>query len=150
MGKIIKIVVVVVLVFLAFKVGRPWIESQGYMVPGLSGEVNTEGWACVRQVQETRDLCEELLRKSQPNRPIEFLGTLKDEVRAATRLCSCVNRGCAEGNEALAILSELTELMADSGRLGETARLGPARIEKVDEILKEAKAAAASRPSSSP
>lgn len=150
MGKIIKVVVLIALAAVLYKVGLPWIESRGYGVPGVSGEINTDGWACVRQAKEVRNLCAELIEKSQPNRPIEFLGTLREELRAGNRLCDCVNRGCAEGKQALGILSELTEQMADSGRLGELKMRAPSRIGKVDTFLEEAKAAAASRSSASP
>lgn len=141
MGKIIKVVVVVALVFVAWKHGLPWLQSYGFTVPGAPGETNTEGWACVRHVEDVHELCSEILSRARPNEPAPFLDKLRNDLDDARILCQCSNRGCAEGNEALAFLSEMTTLLGDPARVGEAALQAARHTEKVDGILERAKAA---------
>lgn len=141
MGKIIKVVIVVALVFVAWKHGLPWLQSYGFIVPGAPGETNTEGWACVRQVEDVHELCSEILSLARPGEPPEFLGKLRSDLEDAIILCQCSNRGCAEGNEAIPFLSEMTTLLSDPARIGEAGLQAARHNERVDRILERAKVA---------
>lgn len=141
MGKIIKFVIGFALAFVAWKHGLPWLQSYGFTVPGAPGEVNTEGWACVRQVEDVHELCSEILSRARPGEPPQFIDKLRSDLEDARILCQCSNRGCAEGNEAIAFLSEMTTLLGDPGRVGEAALQAARHNEKIDGILERAKAA---------
>jgi hypothetical protein len=146
MGKIVKLVVVVALVIFIWKKGLPFIQSHGFTVPGAKGELNTEGWGCVRQVEAVRDLAAEILANARPNQPPEFLGKLRDEQADAEILCQCEKPGCLQGKQALSLLSGVVTQLGDTGRIGEAQLAGARNIQEVDELLDQAKAAAKSAP----
>jgi hypothetical protein len=146
MGKIVKLIVVVAVVVFLWKKGLPFIQSYGFTVPGAKGELNTEGWGCVRQAESVRDLTAELLANARPNEPIQFIGKLRDEYADAGVLCQCQKPGCVQGKKVLGLLSGLINQMDDVSRIGEAQLSGARRLQEVDEVLDEAKAAARSAP----
>lgn len=146
MGKIVKLILVAAVLFFLWKKGLPFIQSYGFTVPGAKGELNTEGWGCVRQAESVRDLTSELLINARPNEPIQFMGKLRSEHADAEVLCRCENPGCLQGKRALGLLAGMIDQMDDPGRIGEAQLAGARRIQEVDDILAEAKAAARSAP----
>ena len=144
MAKILKLIVLIAVVALVWKKGLPWIQSYGFTVPGTGAELNTEGWGCVRQAEEVRDLMAEILSRARPNEPVQFLGKLQEEQHEGEVLCRCQKPGCAEGSEALALTSELTHLLGDPARVGEASLQGPRKLEMLESILERAQSAARS------
>ena len=146
MKTIFKLVIVGILAYLAWTKGLPLIQSYGFTVPGAPGELNTEGWGCVRKVEDVRDLLVEAYAKSRPNEPVPFYGNLREEQDSGETLCDCRNPGCAEGKEALYLTAALVTELNDPGRVGEAVLQSPRHLEKLDAILERAKAAARSAP----
>ena len=142
MGKIVKLLIVVGLVVLAWKKGLPFIQSYGYTVPGAPGELNVEGWGCVRKVQDARDELAEILSHARPNEPPNFLPNLREKEGEAEILCQCENRGCAEGREALGLITPLTAELGEPARVGEVALNGAKYLQQIDDVLARATAAA--------
>jgi hypothetical protein len=144
MGKIVKLIVIVAIVVFVWKKGLPFIQSYGFTVPGAKGELNTEGWGCVRQTESVRDLAAEILSRARPNEPVEFLGKLREEQADAEVLCQCQKPGCLQSKQALSLLAGIANQLSDAGRVGEAQLAGARNIQMVDDLLDEAKAAAKS------
>lgn len=142
MGKLFKIVIVIALVVFVWKKGLPWLNSYGFEVPGQRTELNTEGWGCVRPVEDLRDMLAETLSRARPNEPVEFLGKLREMQADAEVLCRCEKRGCAEGREALSFTSEVIGVLGDPGRIGEASLNAARSLERIDDIIERAKASA--------
>lgn len=142
MGKIIKIVIVIALAWFVWKKGLPWLNSYGFEIPGQGKELNTEGWGCVRPVEDVRDMLAETLSRARPNEPVEFLGKLREMQADAEVLCRCESRGCSEGREALRFTSEVIGVLSDPGRVGEASLNAARSLERIDDIIEQGKASA--------
>lgn len=142
MSTTVKFVIGLAVGVLIWKVGLPFIQSYGYTVPGAPGELNVEGWGCVRQVQDTRDQLAEILSRARPNEPVNFLDKLREEQSEAEILCQCEQRGCAEGKEALYVIGPITAELGEPARVGEVVLTATRDLEKIDAILERATAAA--------
>lgn len=142
MRTLLKLVLVAALAYAFWKKGLPFIQSYGFTVPGAPGEINTEGWGCVRQVEDVHERLGEMFRQAKPNEQLPFLGKLREEKEEADILCRCEKRGCAEGREALELIASAVSQLANPTRIAEATMKGAATLEEIDEVLLRANAAA--------
>jgi hypothetical protein len=143
-GRIVKLVVVIAIVFAIWKYGVPWIQRQG---SGGKTTVASDDNSCISSAQRASERWGSGLgRFVNPPYDLDawstFRGNVESSISAAESDCSCAAESCTKAREAM---RELRSLVAD---LDSTLRNGSdpsgfvQRQEAIDNRISEAAALA--------
>lgn len=149
MDKIVKLLVLLVVLYVAYSVGWPWLQGLLNRSPmNLGGANSGEESLCVTAAERAVDAFADRLRLFI-SPPIdvdawdETVSRSRDEIAEAERGCRCHHDACREAQRAL---SELDEMVSDyDGSVHDGRGLpanGARRLESLYGIVDRAKASA--------
>lgn len=151
MDRIVKLLVVLVVVYLAYSVGLPWLKGLLDGSPAsLRGDASEEA-LCAGEAERAVDaFADRLVRFASP--PIDAadweaaVSRSLDEIAEAERGCKCPHEACTEASRALSRLEEMVTDFDDSVGAGRGLPAnGARRLESLYDIVGRAKQLALGR-----
>ncbi len=143
--RIVRLLLVLAVIVFGVSRGLPWVMSQLDSTRGIN--TDSQGGTCVAHVQLARDDFGKAAR-SMRNPPYDLelwddlTLQLENQLAEADSNCGCALESCRRGQAASEGLRQLIDTYSEGIR-GETLVLNLAnRIERVDDLLDEARAAA--------
>jgi hypothetical protein len=144
MDKIVKLLVFLVVVYLAYSVGLPWIKGLlGSSSGTLRGDAGEEA-LCVGAAERAVDAFGERLSRFSP--PIDAdaweaaVSRSRDEIAEAERGCGCAYEACREASRALSSLEDMVTDYDGSVRDGRGIPAnGARRLEGLYDTLERAR-----------
>lgn len=114
MGRIVKLLVILVILYVAYSIGWPWLQGLLNSTPAsLRGNASEEA-LCVTTAERTVDAFADRLRRFGPPLDVdawdEAVSTTQDEIAEAKRGCRCDHDACREAQRAL---SQLDDMVSD-------------------------------------
>ena len=145
MDRIIKLVLVAAIVFVAWKYVVPWVKQQGG--PDDRTLVAGGGASCVRSAERASEAWGSGLARFT-NPPYDagawssFRGSVESKINAAEADCDCRVESCAKAREAMRDLRSLVSDLDSTVRNGSSASDFVQRQEAIDNRINEASALA--------
>ena len=142
-GRIGKIVVLVAIVFIAWKYVVPWMKQQGGGVSETTTPASNGGGSCVQSAQHASETWGGGLHQFA-NPPYDlnawssFRGNVESEISSAERDCACTGESCEKAREAMRDLRALVSDVDSTIRNGSDASGFVQRQEAIDNRINEA------------
>jgi hypothetical protein len=143
LGRIVKWLVILGLIFVAWKVVVPWVKKQG--LPSAAGAATEADTPCVRAAAEASERWGSgLARFANPNPDATqwqtFRGMVEGRIGSAESACSCETASCAKARDAMrdlrGVVSDMDNaLRANTGPPGDIVQ----RQESIDNAINEAR-----------
>jgi hypothetical protein len=141
MGRIVKLLVVAVIVFAAWKYAVPWVQRQSAGTTEEAAEGG--GGSCVRSAERASETWGGGLRQFA-NPPYDlnawssFRGSVESSINAAEADCDCAEESCEKARSAMrdlrALVSDLDSTVRNGSDLSDFVR----RQERIDDTINEA------------
>ena len=133
-------IVLLVLLAVAWKHGRPWLEGRmdsGSSSRSAADAADGPGRECLLAAREARDVYGSAMSSlgSPGEADLGWRSGLDDAISSARGSCRCSSAACERGDEALDLLEEASRELADPSRIGEAAMAAARRLQRVDELL---------------
>ena len=143
MGRIIQVLVVVAILFLAWKYVVPWVKKQGSGGAESSASSATGGGSCVQSAERASETWGGGLRQfvNPPydlNAWSEFRGRVDSSINAAEADCDCADESCRKARAAMRDLRALVSDLDSTIRNGSDASDFVQRQERIDNAINEA------------
>lgn len=141
MGRIVQVLVVVAIVFVAWKYVVPWVKKQGSGMESPSSA--TGGGSCVQSAERASETWGSGLGQFV-NPPYdlaawsEFRGRVDSSINAAEAGCDCAGESCEKARSAMRDLRALTGDLDSTIRNGSSASDLVQRQERIDGKISEA------------
>lgn len=142
MGRIVRILVVVALVFAAWKYVVPWVKKQGGGAEPAASSASGGG-SCVQRAERASETWGGGLRQfvNPPydlNAWSEFRGRVDSSINAAEAECDCAGESCEKARSAMRDLRALVSDLDSTIRNGSAASDLVQRQERIDDRINEA------------
>jgi hypothetical protein len=141
-GRIVKIVVLVGIVFAVWKYGVPWVKKQGGS-GGVETSSSSRGGSCVQSAQRASETWGSGLHQFA-NPPYDlnawssFRGNVESGISSAESDCSCADESCVKAREAMRDLRGLVSDLDSTIRNGSDASDFVQRQEAIDNKINDA------------
>lgn len=142
MGRIVKLLVVVAVVFVAWKYLLPWVQQQGSKT-GVEASAASGGGSCVQSAERASETWGSGLRQFV-NPPYDlnawstFRGNVESAINAAEADCDCSGESCEKARGAMRDLRALVSDLDSTIRNGSDASDFVQRQERIDNAINEA------------
>jgi len=144
-GRIVKILLVVAIVFVAWKYGVPWVKKQTDKPAETTAA--SGGGSCVQSAEHASETWGSGLRQFV-NPPYDlnawatFRGNVESGINAAETNCDCAGESCEKARGAMRDLRALVNDLDSTIRNGSDASDFVQRQERIDNAINEAAALA--------
>lgn len=143
--RIVKVVLVLVVLAVAWKTLGPKVESLLSRGAGAGGEAGdtSEAGACLAAARQAVQIFGDGVRRLEPSdfEHPPFLPDLRTALDAGRDACDCSLPGCSQSREALGIVERAAEPFHDPGQIPNAIPAVPRRLEDADSLLVRARAA---------
>lgn len=140
-GRILRIIVVIAIAYVAWKYVLPWVKQQGDR--GAETTAASAGDSCVQSAENAAETWGSGLRQFV-NPPYDlnawssFRGNVESEINAADADCDCAAESCGKARAAMRDLRSLVSDLDSTIRSGSDASDFVQRQERIDNALSEA------------
>jgi len=145
MSRLIKIVLFIVVLAVAWTYGAPYLRQLGGGGSHQGADAGSgPGADCVRAAGYARDVFGDGMASLGPpgQADLGFRSDLERAIADARSACRCRQSSCTKAEKALQVLANLSDQLGDPAKVAEVAMNSANRLEQVDDLLDGASAAA--------